>query len=209
MWIATKIGFYEFNVSYGNIRVTAQTLEELERFAKIAGEALGREVKVFHDRSGCVSFRDEPRFPTNRKIILDTSELGLVLNLFSYTVDYHDFLGALREGEFLDEAYASAFSHLHYVRWIRESREQAMKRLKETRLRKNKLEYEKKKLEDEISRTYLEGYSLVQQRWKAGGELAKIKTKIASIDGQKTGTPDNGRSVFERVWLTLFGGKNS
>lgn len=209
MWIGTKIGFFEFNVNYGNIKVTARTLEELEGFAKIAGEALGREVKVFHGARTTPLFSEEPRFPDDRKVILEASELGVVLNLFAYTVDYHDFLAALKESEFLDDAYASVFSHCYYFHWIRDRREQALCRLKEIRLRKNKLEHEKQKLKNEIVRTHLDGFALIQKRAEAKKSLEKLEGKLGAIDAQKIGTPDNGQGVFEGFWKSIFGGGRS
>lgn len=168
MWIATKIGFYEFNVSCGNVRVTAQTQQELENFAKLAGEALGREVKVFHAARTIPSYEAEPRFPTERKVILETAELGLVLNLLAYTVDYHDFLETLKDREELDEYYVLAFSHFEYLRRIRESRNQALQRLKENRIRKNELEYKKQKLGEEFRRACYEEQAIHPRQLETG-----------------------------------------
>jgi len=209
MWIATKIGFFEFNVSCGNVRVTAQTQQELENFAKLAAEALGREVKVFHAARTVPFHEAEPRFPTERKVTLETAELGLVLNLLAYTVDYHDFLETLKDREELDEYYVSAFTHFEYTRRIREAREQALRRLKENRIRKNELEYKKHKLEEQVSRTYLDEHSLAHKRYEAKQEIKKIEGKLDSMRGRKTGTPDDGQGVFEGFWKSLFGGGRS
>jgi len=165
MWIATKIGFYEFNVSCGNVRVTAQTQQELENFAKLASEALGREVKVFHAARTIPFHENEPRFPTERKVTLETAELGLVLNLLAYTVDYHDFLETLKDREELDEYYVLAFSHFEYIRRIREAREQALQRLKENTIRKNELQYKKYKLEQQALCHYHEERLLTRKRY--------------------------------------------
>lgn len=209
MWIATKIGFYEFNVSCGNVRVTAQTQQELENFAKLAGEALGREVKVFH-AARTVAFQEaEPRFPTERKVTLETAELGLVLNLLAYTVDYHDFLETLKNREELDEYYVLAFSHFEYIRWIRNAREQALQRLKENRIRKNKLEYKKYKLEQQAMCHYHEERLLTRKKFEARQEIKKIEAKLESMNAKKTGMPNNGQGIFEAFWKSIFGGHRS
>lgn len=206
MWVATKIGFFEFNVSCGNVRVTAQTHQELENFAKLAEEALGREVKVFHAARTIPFHEHEPRFPTDRKVTLEASELGLVLNLLAYTVDYHNFLETLKDREELDEYYVLAFSHFEYIRRIREAREQALRRLKENRIRKNELEHKKHKLEEQVSRTYLDEHNLTRKRYEAKQEIKKIDGKLESMNARKTGIADDGRSVFEGFWKSLFGG---
>ena len=209
MWIATKIGFYEFNVSCGNVRVTAQTQQELENFAKLASEALGREVKVFHAARTIPFHENEPRFPTERKVTLETAELGLVLNLLAYTVDYHDFLETLKYREELDEYYVLAFSHFEYIRRIREAREQALQRIKESRIRKNELEYKKHKLEEQVMRAYHEERSLTDKRYKARQEIKKIDAKLESMNDRKTGKPNNGEGIFEAFWKSIFGGNRS
>jgi len=209
MWIATKIGFFEFNISFGNISVTAQNEQQLENFAKIAREALGREVKVFHAARTLAYHYAEPRFPTDRKVTLETSELGVVLNLLAYTVDYHDFLETLKDREELDEYYLLAFSHFEYIRRIRESREHALQRLKENRIRKNELEYKKYKLEEEAMRAYHEERSLTDKRYKARQEIKKIDAKLESMNARKTGTPNNGQGIFETFWKSIFGGNRS
>ena len=209
MWIATKIGFFEFNVSYGNIRVTAQTQQELENFSKLAAEALGREVKVFHAPHTVPFHEDEPRFPTDRKVILEAAELGVVLNLLAYTVDYHNFLETLKDREELDEYYVSAFSHFEYTRRIRAAREQALQRIKENRIRKSELEYKKYKLQEQVTRTYADERFLVQKRQEAKQEIKKIEGKLESLNAHKAGTADNGQSVFEGFWKSIFGGGHS
>jgi hypothetical protein len=209
MWIATKIGFFEFNVSYGNIRVTAQTQQELENFSKLAAEALGREVKVFHAPHTVPSRDDEPRFPTERKVILETTELGVVLNLLAYTVDYHNFLETLKDREELDEYYVSAFTHFEYTRRIREAREQALRRIKENRIRKSELEYKKHKLQEQVTRTYEDERFLVHKRQEAKQEIKKIEGKLESLNAHKTGTADGGQGVFEGFWKSIFGGGRS
>ncbi|NCW27518.1 MAG: hypothetical protein EBV83_04370 [Verrucomicrobia bacterium] len=209
MWIATKIGFFEFNVSCGNVRVTAQTQQELENFAKLAGEALGREIKVFHAARTIPSYEAEPRFPTERKVILETAELGLVLNLLAYTVDYHDFLETLKDREELDEYYVLAFSHFEYLRRIRESRNQALQRLKENRIRKNELEYKKQKLGEEFRRACYEEQAMVRKRQETLQEIRKIESKLESMNAKKTGAPNNGESVFGVFWKSIFGGQDS
>jgi len=209
MWIATKIGFFEFNISYGNISVTAQNEQQLENFAKIASEALGREVKVFHGTRNFVSHEAEPRFPTDRKVTLETSELGVVLNLLAYTVDYHDFLETLKDREELDEYYVSAFSHFEYLRRIGEARKQALQRLKENRVKKNELEYKKQKLGEQFRHACYEEQAMVRKRQETMQEIKKIESKIESMNAKKTGTPNNGQGIFEAFRKSIFGGDRS
>lgn len=209
VWIATKIGFFEFNVSCGNVRVTAQTQQELENFAKLAGEALGREVKVFHAARTIPWHENEPRFPTDRKVTLETSELGLVLNLLAYTVDYHNFLETLKDQEELDEYYVLAFSHFEYLRRIRESRNQALQRLKENRIRKNELEYKKQKLGEEFRHACYKEQAMARKRQETLQEIKKIESKIESMNAKKTGMPNNGQGIFEAFWKSIFGGHRS
>jgi|GEM_PF-5138598 len=209
MWIATKIGFYEMSISCGSVKVLAKTLEELENFAKLASEATGRNVKVFHAHGPSAFFREEIRFPENRKVVLDNAELGVVLNLLAYTIDYHDFLEALQEQEHMDEYFIQTFSHRTYHQHIHLSREQAHRRLKEVRLKKNKLEYEKHILNEKLNQGARQRSELTTRGFEIQNKIRKIEKQLADIEGRKPPTPHPLKAAFSRAWKSIFGSENS